>query len=138
MKSTKKSSKKSLPRNVIIWNPSIRNELNERGRQRAKESPKNHPMTESENSMKDEGIYPTHTEGSQSTLMTEDHHPLMKTMKEDPLVTMEETNPLHLVTMEEEDPLAATEGMMTEMMTVMMTAMHTVQTIVGNHLATEH
>jgi hypothetical protein len=137
MKSTKKSSKKSLPRNVIIWNPSVRNELNERGRQRAKESPKNHPMTESENSTKGEGIYPTHTEGSQSTCVTEDHHSLMKTMKEDHLVSMEEMIPLHLATTEE-DPLAATEGMTTEMMTVMMTAMHTVQTIIGNHLATEH
>jgi hypothetical protein len=62
----------------------------------------------------------------------------MKMAKEDPLVTMEETNPLHLVTMEEEDPLAATEGMTTEMMTAMTTAMHTVQTIVDDHLATEH
>jgi hypothetical protein len=95
-------------------------------------------MTESENLMKGEGIYPTHIEGSQSTFVTEDHHSLIKMMKEDPLATMEETNPLHLVTTEEEDPLAATEGMTTEMMTVMMTAMHTVQTIVGNHLATEH
>jgi hypothetical protein len=50
----------------------------------------------------------------------------MKMTKEDPLATMEETNPLHLATMEEEDPLAAIEEMMTEMMTVIMTAMHTV------------